>query len=200
MECAKLYLQIQGDDTSKISESLNKLYKDLNRINGTTSYTLLLYIVKNLNSLGLKEENVEDICHLLINFFVRRNVTNKPIYNGLDDIFIKFIDKIRDENLSGEEICNKLTEKLQEVVGKDFENILRNEDSYDNFGNENVYFILIKLVGLHAKSNVDFWKSKDKRNPEAWNIEYILTQTIKDTAWEKVLTEWAEKNSDKRKC
>ena len=198
MESAKLYLQIQGEDASGISENLNKLYKDLNHVNGSTSYTLILYIVKNLDSLGLQGKDLENICRSLINFFVRRNITNKPTYNNLDQIFFKFIEKIRDKNLKGEEICNKLTEKLKEEVGKDFENILRHEDSYDNFGNDNVYFILTKLAeyGLHGKSNVDFWKESDKRKPEAWNIEHILPQTIKDTTWEKVLTAWAEKNPD----
>ena len=199
MESVQLYLQIQGKDASGISENLNKLYKDLNHVNGTTSYTLLLYIVKNLDSLGLHNEDMENICHSLINFFVRRNITNKPTYNNLDQIFLDFIKEIRDENLKGEEICNKLTEKLKEKVGKDFENILRDEDTYDNFGNDNVYFILTKLAeydGLHDKSNVDFWKESDKRKPEAWNIEHVLPQTIKGTTWEKVLTEWAEKNPD----
>lgn len=198
MESTKLYLQIQGEDASGISENLNKLYKDLNHVNGSTSYTLLLYIVKNLDSLGLQGKDLENICRSLINFFVRRNITNKPTYNNLDQIFLKFIEKLRDKNLKGEEICNKLTEKLKEEVGKDFEYILRNEDAYDNFGNDNVYFILTKLAeeGLHDKSNVDFWKESDKRKPEAWNIEHVLPQTIKGTTWEKVLAGWAEKNPD----
>ena len=197
MESAKLYLQIQGDDASGISKNLNKLYKDLNHINGSTSYTLLLYIVKNRDSLGLTDdEDLENICSALINFFVRRNVTNTPTYNKLDRIFLNFIKKIREDKLSGKEICIKLTEKLKEEVGKDFEYILRTEDAYDNIGNENVYFILTKLAeyGLHNKSNIDFWKEHDKRAPEAWNIEHILPQTIKGTTWEKVLSDWAEKN------
>ena len=148
----------------------------------------------------MEKDNIEDICRSLINFFVRRNVTNKPTYNKLDQIFIDFIQEINKEKYSGVKICNKLTEKLQNEVGKDFENILRNENAYDNFGNENVYFILTKLAenGLHDKSNIDFWKQKDKRKPEAWNIEHILPQNIKDTAWKKVMINWAEKNSDKR--
>lgn len=196
MNSAKLYMQIQGNDSSGISKELNKLYKDLNNINGTTSYTLLLYIVQNLDSLGLHNEDLENICRALINFFVRRNVTNKPTYNKLDRIFIDFIDEIRAEKLCGKEICTKLTEKLKEEVGKDFESILRNEDAYDNFGNDNVYFILTKLAeaGLHDKSNVDFWKETDKRAHEAWNIEHVLPQTITGTTWEKVLADWAEKN------
>ena len=196
MESAKLYRQIQGDDASGISKNLHELYKDLNHVNGTTSYTLLLYIVKNLDSLGLHPEDMENICRSLINFFVRRNITNKPTYNNLDQIFLDFIKKIRDKHLKSEEICNKLTEKLKEEVGKNFENILHNEDAYDNFGNDNVYFILTKLAedGLHNKSNVDFWKESDKRKPEAWNIEHVLPQTITGTSWEKVLSDWAEKN------
>lgn len=196
MESAKLYRQIQGDDAIGISKNLNKLYKDLNHINGSTSYTLLLYIVKNLDSLGLTNTDLENICRALIKFFVRRNVTNKPTYNKLDKIFIDFVEKIQDEKLKGKEICSKLTEKLKEEVGKDFENILRTEDAYDNIGNDNVYFILTKLAeaGLHEKSNIDFWKESDKRAPEAWNIEHILPQTVKGTTWEKVLVDWAEKN------
>ena len=196
---AKLYLQIQGDDSIGISATLHKLYKDLNHINGTTSYTLLLYVVKNLDSLGLKNEHLEDICKSLINFFVRRNITNKPTYNKLDQIFIDFIEEINKNHYVGEKICSALTQKLQAEVGKDFEKILLNENSYDNIGNENVYFILSRLAetGLHAKHQIDFWAESDKRSPTAWNIEHILPQTL-STEWEKVLADWTKENSDSR--
>ncbi len=208
IESAELYLKLQGDNTTVISKNLNSLYKDLNHINGTTSYTLLLYLVKNCGSLNLQEADLENICKSLINFFVRRNITNKPTYNKLDQLFNDFIKKIKDENLTGEKICSELTQKLQDEVGKNFEDILLNENSYDNFGNENVYFILSKLAetGLHSKLQIDFWAESDKRSPLAWNIEHILPQTIEKkqkgqsqqihTEWEKVLADWATKNSD----
>lgn len=199
MDSAKLYLKIQGDDVSEISKNLNSLYKDLNHINGTTSYTLLLYLVKNRDSLKLQETDLENICRSLINFFVRRNITNKPTYNKLDQLFNEFIKEMKDGNYTGEKICSALTQKLQAEVGKDFEKILLNENSYDNIGNENVYFILSKLAEarLHDKTSVDFWAESDKRNPEAWNIEHILPQTL-SPEWGKILSAWAEKKSDTR--
>ena len=63
MESAELYLKLQGDDANGISKNLNSLYKDLNHINGTTSYTLLLYLVKNRNSLNLQDSDLATQCH-----------------------------------------------------------------------------------------------------------------------------------------
>ena len=210
IESSKIYLQIQGDEASGISSDLNSLYKDLKHINGTTSYPLLLYLVKNRDSLKLQESDLKNICKSLINFFVRRNVTNKPTSNKLDQLFNDFIKKIQDEHYTGEKICSELTQKLQAEVGKNFKDILLNENSYDNFGNENVYFILSKLAeaGLHDKTPVDFWAESDKRSPLAWNIEHILPQTIEKkqkrqsqqihTEWEKVLIDWAKEKGDTR--
>ena len=66
---------------------------------------------------------------------------------------------MKDGNYTGEEICSALTQKLQSEVGKDFEKILLNENTYDNIGNENVYFILSE--GVFIKKlwyNLQLWE------------------------------------------
>ena len=51
VESSKYYLKILGEPTNKNSSKLNKLLNNLSYINGTTSYTLLLYLLKNTQTL-----------------------------------------------------------------------------------------------------------------------------------------------------
>lgn len=53
-ECAKIYLRLQSNELD--NTKLNKAYRDLNRINASTSYTLLLYMVKNRKSLNIDDD------------------------------------------------------------------------------------------------------------------------------------------------
>ena len=202
IDSSKYYLKILGEPVKKNTSILNRLFNDLNRINGTTSYTLLLYLLKNSSTLNLNEKNLQSICDLLIKFFFRRNIINFPTTNNLDSIFISCIDHIGSNNLVENDIYNYLKETLKKFFADDAEIKNRlNDDVYDpNGDNKNTYFILSKLAewGLHDKTSVDFWAENDKKSPTAWNIEHILPQTIEDTEWEKVLADWAKENSDSR--
>ena len=134
-ECAKIYPRLQGEEATGLSTSLHEAYKDLGRINGATSYTLLLYLVKNRKSLHLMDEDFEKICRLLISFFVRRSFTDDPPANKLDSIFIDYIDEIEKNHYIGDTVREKLTIWLKGKYGADandekFKAHLR-EDVYD---------------------------------------------------------------------
>ena len=59
-ECAAIYPRIQGREESSAAP-LTNAYRDLARINGATSYTLLLYLVRNEATLNLAADNFEKI-------------------------------------------------------------------------------------------------------------------------------------------
>ena len=207
-ECAKIYPRLQGEEIdNRLSPSLIKAYRDLNRINGATSYTLLLYLVKNRKSLNLNtNEDFEKICRLLISFFVRRSFTDDPPANKLDSIFIGYIDEIEKNHYNGDSICEKLAVWLKAEYKADanddkFKDKLRG-DVYDKKGtNSAIRFVLIKLAERYlGKINVDFWEKartdKHKKEVYIWSIEHIMPQTL-STEWKKMLTGGDDAASEK---
>ena len=195
-ECAKIYPRLQGEEAIGLSTSLHEAYNDLGRINGATSYTLLLYLVKNRKSLNLTDKDFEKICRLLISFFVRRSFTDDPPANRLDAIFIGYIDEIERNNYIGDTICEKLAIWLKEEYMADandekFKAQLRG-DVYDKKGtNSAIRFVLVKLAESYlGKINVDFWEKartdKHKKEVYIWSIEHIMPQTL-STEWKKRL-------------
>ena len=187
--CAKIYPLIQGLTGGKnISTSLEKAYQDLSRINGTTSYTLLLYLVKNSKSLNLhSNDDFEKICQLLISFFVRRILTDIPQSNMLDPVFINFIEEIEKNNYKGDSIHENLARILKEAYGKD-DNDERlksrlSEDVYSKgSANTAIRFVLVKLAEYYLKKeSVDLWKKAHNENKGDfynWTIEHVLPQTL----------------------
>ena len=195
-ECAKIYPRLQGEEATGLSTSLHEAYKDLGRINGATSYTLLLYLVKNRKSLHLMNEDFEKICRLLISFFVRRSFTDDPPANKLDSIFIDYIDEIEKNHYIGDTIREELAIWLKSKYGADandekFKSRLR-EDVYDPKGpNSAIRFVLIKLAENHLKKEAPhFWKKdtsgKHKKEVYSWSIEHIMPQKL-STEWKKIL-------------
>lgn len=191
--CAKSYLVIQGLESkgSSSKSKLHKLYKDLNRINGATSYTLLLYLVRNRKELGLLSDNdFEKICQLLINFFVRHSFTNIPLANKLDSIFIKFIDKIEENSYTGATIYKELSIWLKDAYrADDNDKIFISKlcgDVYERGStNRAIKFVLIKLAEKYLLEH----EIKDT-NWDKWSIEHVLPQTVKpDHKWGKA---WIE--------
>ena len=186
--CAKSYLVIQGSESKDGSSKpeLYKLYKDLNRINGATSYTLLLYLVKNKNDLALSNDDFENICTLLIKFFVRHSFTDIPLANKLDSIFIKFIDRIEENAYTGSTIYEELSLWLKEAYrADDNDKIFISKlcgDVYERGStNRAIKFVLIKL----AEKDLLKHETKDI-NWDKWSIEHVLPQTVKpDHKWGK---------------
>ena len=192
---AQIYQQIQGL-TGTGSTALDKAYKDLARINGTTSYTLLLYLVENKDKLQLKTSDLEKICQILIIFYVRQSFTNEPLANSLDKIFIKFIDEIEGNNYVGDSIRAQLALKFKQNYGTDASNekfraALR-DDVYDKDGNNNaIRFVLVKIAEDYLKEEApDFWEKKqsdtDKKEFLKWSIEHIMPQNI-ESEWKTYL-------------
>ena len=208
LECSIFYDQIQGYNSENISNELYDLYVDLRRINGSRSYTLLLYLLKNCSELEIGEEELKNIVNLLIKFFVRYSFTGNPPSNTLERIFIGFIDEIEENSYKGSAIYENLRMRLKERYlfyggGIDtFETMLKG-DVYDGSGkDDNIRFILSKLanklLASDSKIIIDFWAESDKRSSLAWNIEHVLPQKIKGTSWEKDLSDWKKANDDSR--
>ena len=188
-ESAETYLKLQGRYQGNLSQDLFEAYKDLDRISGATSYTLLLYLVKNKGALNLSDNDFVKICRVLIKLFVRRSLTGDPPANKMDSIFIDYIGKIESNHYTGGDIAKNLAAHLKKEYGSDdkFEIALR-DDVYDDKGaNFAIRFILVKIAEKYlGKQKPNFWlatkvKGKGKGTSTStwnWTIEHVLPQTL----------------------
>ena len=176
-ENAEIYGNIILNKTDNLSEQIIDSYLQLQRVQGAPSYMLMLYLKKKHEELEISEEDEIKICNLLVNFFIRRNLTDTPPTRDLTRLFMSFVDSIDTENYKGEEIYTKLREKLLSVSASDklFESKLKGPVYEDNSGATR--FILCALAEKHMtkETKQDLWK-KSENNKYIWSIEHIFPQ------------------------
>ena len=161
-------------------EPLKKPLLDLDRIQGAPSHLLILYLLAKEEDLSINVDNLCEIVQLLVSFFVRRNLTDKPPTRDLNRLFIHTIDKI--SQLSGEEVVKEirkvLLDKLDDANDKAFRKELNGKIFIENWGVTR--FLLYKLAEQDAddadkeKKWNDFWERKGKSR--VWTIEHIFPQ------------------------
>ena len=148
---------------------------DLERIAGTPSYILLLYVISNQQELGLTDGNLDEIIKTLITFFVRRNVTDVPNTRKLTQLFIDIISEAK--VLRGAEVVSTVREKLISVSAPDeaFESKLRGSIYDEN--PEATRFILCSIEAQHQTKEIysDLW-ARDNSNKYVWTIEHIFPE------------------------
>ena len=145
-ENSALYAQITLMNADDISDDLKESYLDLQRVQGVPAYLLLLYLLKRQQSLQLSKADIIKINVLLVNFFVRRNLTDMPPTRDLTRLFMSFIEEIETENYIGNTVYEKLRLKLLSKSASDelFEQRL-NGPVYDE-NSDAVRFILCMLA------------------------------------------------------
>lgn len=180
---SKIYsvLVNNSDDVNVYSDAL----KDLERIGGTPSYLLLLYIMAHQSRLNLSNDEVKNIIQFLICFFVRRNVTDLPNTRKLTALFMDIVDTIRSK--SGKCIVDDIKITLKNVSASDekFEESLYGSIYLDN--PEATRFILCAIEkSYRSRENyTDLW-TRNNQNVFVWTIEHIFPEG------ENIPTCWVE--------
>lgn len=169
---AEIYAKIVLNKVDGVAEQLRENYQGLLRVEGAPSYQLLLYLNKKRDVLCLGDADIANICRLLVNYFVRRNITDKPSTRYLGKVFMEIIDAIGREGYTGGQIENKLREMLRRSTATDeeFEKSLRGPVYEMNSGVTR--FILCMMAGTRER---DLWK-KTGSGQYVWTIEHILPQ------------------------
>lgn len=80
-ENAAIYAGIILNKTDTLSDEQRESYLDLQRVQGAPSYLFVMYLIKYQEILNVTDEEVVKICKLLVNFFIRRNLTDYSAYS-----------------------------------------------------------------------------------------------------------------------
>lgn len=182
IEASQQYSLLLLNNRDELLNGLGKSFKDLERIQGTPSYLLLLYLLVYLKDLHLSEAQLQRIVSLLVLFFVRRNLTDAPPTRDLTRMFMSMIDSIKE--LSGEKIVSFVGEHLASVSATDEELRRKLEGPIYEENVSVTRFILCALAeqSLTKETWVDLWAQENKRY--VWTIEHIFPQS------ENIPQEW----------
>ncbi|MDZ5711002.1 DUF262 domain-containing protein [Jeotgalibacillus haloalkalitolerans] len=173
---ARVYASIllnEEDLPAEIKEHL----KDLERIQGSPSHLLLLYLFENQAKLFLDDQTLSKIVSLLVKFFVRRNLTDVPNTRDLTKIFMDIILLIEENDLIENNIYILIRDQLKRHSVDDmiFKDKLRGDIYEENAGAARFVLSKIAQQGMTKESKVNLWE-RNKNNKYVWTIEHIFPQ------------------------
>jgi len=176
-EKSKLYCGIINfnNNGEEIFVELKKELEDLSNVKAAPSYLFLLFLFSLENKPPLSFYKA--VIKFLVNYFVRRNLTDYPGTQNLDNIFMSLIDELvnDDKNINFDFITDYLKQKDRISSDEIFENNLRG-DIYD-INSDVTRFILIKLEESRETKEIfrNFWE-RSKNNQYIWTIEHIFPE------------------------
>ncbi len=196
-QCGKVYSMflLLNEEDCRFQKELSSLY----RVQGTPSYLLLLYLVREQTALQLEDKTISEIIKLMTTFFVRRNLTDIPNTQDVTRIFMNIISDIEEKSLKGTAIYNHIFAVLQSRSASDdlFKEKLNGDIYEDNVGITR--FLLCELAEIYMTKEtfIDLWAQEEQGNNGkkvyVWTIEHIFPEG------EKVPSDWVDMvaNGDK---
>jgi hypothetical protein len=170
----ELYSLMLSRNTDEAWADLRKPLKDLDRIQGAPSYLLMLDLLVRRETLGLSKLQLSEVAHLLVCFFVRRNLTDVPPTRDLTRLFMDIIHKVAE--LSGNAVVEAIREKLVAVSVSDasFRSKLEGAIYDENAGVTRFVLCALAEQSMTKETWVDLWKFENKQF--VWTIEHIFPQ------------------------
>lgn len=174
VEVGRVYSILLEPDKDYIPTNLSKALTDLDRIQGTPSYLLMMYLLDKQTELGITDTHLVSITNKLVRFFVRRNLTDTPPTRDLTRLFIDIIANM--ENRTGLELKEYIENKLVSISAADelFNLKLKGPIYRENSGVAR--FILCDLAekAMTTETMTDLWAKSG--NNFTWTIEHIFPQ------------------------
>lgn len=171
---SQLYALMLARNTDEKWTSLEKPLKDLDWIQGAPSYLLMLYLLVRREALAIDIAQLKQIAHLLVRFFVRRNLTDTPPTRDLTRLFMSTINKVA--NLSGNAVVTTIRNELLAVSASDenFRSKLEGAIYEENAGVTRFVLCSLAEQSMTKETWVDLWKYEGKQF--VWTIEHIFPQ------------------------
>jgi len=169
-----IYASLLSRNRDEAVNGLAKPLKDLERIQGAPSYMLILYLLSKRKELKLDDKDLIKIADLLVRFFVRRNLTDKPPTRDLTRLFMDILDKL--PSLKGGEVVFSVSKKLIEVSADDdlFRNKLGGAIYEENAGATRFILCALAERAMTKETWVDLWRIENRQF--LWTIEHIFPQ------------------------
>lgn len=162
-----------------VSEGLT----ELERISSAPAYLVLLYLF-SLDGKHLEDTRfLERVVDLMVRYFIRRNVTDKPPTRQIDQALIDVVESCAARINEGKKLefhwfVDELMKYARPASMDEFKASLGG-DIYDN-NSWMARYVLIQLDQLHHSREYqpDFWV-RDEKGRFIWTVEHVLPQAEK---------------------
>jgi uncharacterized protein with ParB-like and HNH nuclease domain len=197
-----------SDANVNVNQDIKSLVYDLANLEPSQAFPLLLFIFVKLDELSLSNENLVSIIEMMINFFIRRNITLKPKASNVRALFININREIQEKILKGQSIVDLIRKELQKESVSDqiLKQTLLEEGLYDR-NSRTTRFLLVDLERKMQKEKIVLKKPVlfTKANPDTlndliesprgkssrlrWTIEHILPEGSKlPIYWQEMIS------------
>lgn len=176
-----IYAQItlKPNSTSSLSKALVQSLRNLNEAEGTTSFVLLMHLLKHQNDLQISEDDLISIIQALTFFQIRRNMTKMPPTNRMIPFFNNLVGEVDFGSRVGNSLVNFILAELNKFSAEDdaFEKALRG-NVYSSAGTRSTVTLILKMLATKSMTKEkkwDLWEKDDDEKP-IWTVEHILPQ------------------------
>ncbi|TWU65504.1 hypothetical protein V7x_10510 [Crateriforma conspicua] len=193
-ESAEYYGSLISPEDYELETDIQDALVDLQLINASPSYQLLLYLFTRSEAVFKEEDFLLRAINLIRKFYVRRNVTDFPGTSALDQAHVDTIAACQRQI----EKTGSLTHQFlqDQVLAKDrysslasFREALAGHLYYENVGMTRYLLIKLDEQFAHREYAPDLW-ARNKKDKFVWTIEHVLPQTEKLSAnWVKDLAD-----------
>ena len=175
-ENSALYSKIIGLNQESLDFELSHQLLELSRAQGVASYLMLLFLFKKQDQLELKDETLALLVKLLVCFFVRRNLTDRPPTRDLERLFISICESLESEELKGVAAAEYIKKRLVDVSASDASFKERLEGLiYDVNPDMTRYILTVIASPSVTKEMKPLWERYASGN-YVWTIEHIFPQ------------------------
>lgn len=172
-EASQIYSKHITYEIEEHSKELIISLRNLENVNGSDGYMLLLYVVKRFNITNSEKTTLVD---LLCNYFIRRNVTDSPPTRDLTNYFMNIIKEIHKlKEYSFEDIKKIIIAEGKPASDELFKQKLNGNLYEENVGATRYILSTIELFKTATKEkNTNFYQREKKLF--IWSIEHIFPQ------------------------
>ncbi len=177
LESGRYYSWFVNNDG--IPSKYRKYIEELCHVQGTPSYMLLMYLLKNQNNLELSDRDLIKIIKSLTVFFVRRNSTDVPNTRDINRILMGIISEIESSKAKGKDLYTIIYSSLKSRTASDeqFAESLSGPIYEENVGVAR--FVLCALAEKHMTNEkwCNLWERYEGDEKKyKWTIEHIFPE------------------------
>lgn len=172
-EASALYSRLIQYDTEENSRETIQALRNLENVNGSDGYMLLLFVSKRFE---LGNAQFIQLVNFICKYFIRRNITDFPPTRDLTNYFMNIIEVMNNLPSYNFETVREIIIKMGKPASDTlFEDKLRGDLYEENTAATRYVLSSIELADSQTKEKYINFYDRDK-NKFIWTVEHILPQ------------------------
>ena len=169
-----------------LNYEVNSIIHSMSYLDVAQSFPLLMYLLDKQRLHQISDMTLIKILKNIRQFFIIRNVTQRPKASNIRAMFLNLNRKIRSDNLLDNDVFSIISKSIKDNSDnvEEFKNKLKEDGVFDKNAST-TRFLLIQLETKHSKyfnkSNLNSLEDyvinpRKKTKQQQWTIEHILPQ------------------------